>query len=132
MWGVHQQNGLALNRLPQTLIDSHRSIEVTGRCHRQGNHNIAILAYNYLDHHNAIIALRCNAKSHHDILGDQVMHGAVLGWSSGQNTVFMTYLIRKYVYISNSGGYSMEIPIFWDFHISRMSTLGCLSEVFGI
>ena len=67
-----------------------------------------------------------------DILGDLVMHGAVLGWSSGQNTVFMTYLIRKYVYISNSGGHSMEIPIFWDFHISRMSTLGCLSEVFGI
>ena len=30
-----------------------------------------------------------------DILGDLVMHGAVLGWSSGQNTVFMTYLIRK-------------------------------------
>ena len=48
---------------------------------RQGNHNIAILAYNYLDHHNAIclvIALHCNAKSHHDILGDQVMDGAVL------------------------------------------------------
>ena len=51
------------------------------RLYRQGNHNIALLAYNYIDHHNAIclvIALHCNAKSHHDILGDQVMDGAVL------------------------------------------------------
>ena len=62
------------------------------------------------------------------ILGDQVMHGAVI---EGQDIVFMTYLItRKVCFLAKKclyvklRGHSMEILIFWSFHISRMSAAG--------
>ena len=49
-------------------------------------------------------------------LGDQVMHGAVL-------VAQYVFVAEKRIYIMLRG-HSMEIPIFWHFHISSMSAAG--------